>query len=65
MLQPVSTSLKLMVPLCVPGPFAARGVTIPNVVVPVLILYGGVFQSLVGMWEMVSSIIQGGPLRRP
>ncbi|KAL8280250.1 hypothetical protein RQP46_007364 [Phenoliferia psychrophenolica] len=29
-----------------------RGVTIPQVAVPVLILYGGVFQSLVGMWEM-------------
>ena len=31
---------------------SARGVEIPNVVVPVLILYGGIAQFVVGMWEM-------------
>ncbi|KAM0789791.1 hypothetical protein ACM66B_006643 [Microbotryomycetes sp. NB124-2] len=30
----------------------AQGVSIPNVAVPVLLFYGGIFQSLVGMWEM-------------
>ncbi|KAK4052951.1 hypothetical protein OIO90_004075 [Microbotryomycetes sp. JL221] len=30
----------------------AQGVTIPNVAIPVLLFYGGIFQSLVGMWEM-------------
>lgn len=33
---------------------AARGVEIPNVVVPVLALFGGVMQSIVGLVEMVS-----------
>lgn len=37
-----------------------RGVVIPNVVVPVLILYGGLFQSLVGMWELALGNTFGG-----
>lgn len=34
------------------SPSSARGVAIPNVVVPVLILYGGIAQFSVGMWEL-------------